>query len=189
MAIRRQTTWSRPPYPVRYLNVMNRLRYLSLCALALALTLPARAGLKNSDCLDCHSDKTLAITNAAGKAVSLFVDEAKLKASAHKTNACISCHADVTVKHPDDNVPLKPVNCVTCHEQQTDSYNASVHGLAAKAGHLDAATCRDCHDSHEILSDTSPTSPIYFSRQAETCGACHDKEAREWAQSVHGKAV
>ena len=40
-----------------------------------------------------------------------------------------------------------------------------------------------------MISDNSPTSPIYFSRQAETCGACHDKEARDWAQSVHGKAV
>ena len=36
--------------------------------LGLAFTPPAWAGLKNSDCLDCHSDKTLAITNAAGKA-------------------------------------------------------------------------------------------------------------------------
>ena len=101
--------------------------------------LPARAGLKNSDCLDCHSDKTLAITNAAGKTLSLFVDEAKLKASAHKTNTCVSCHADVTDKHPDDNVRLQPVRCTTCHEQQTESYNASVHGLALKAGH---ARCR-----------------------------------------------
>ena len=79
------------------------------CPSALAWHHPAGpAGLKNSDCLDCHSDKTLAITNAAGKAVSLFVDEAKLKASAHKTNTCVSCHADVTDKHPDDNIQCNP---------------------------------------------------------------------------------
>ena len=64
---------------------------------------PAFAGLKNSDCLDCHGDNTLFKTNSAGKAVSMFVDAAKLKLSAHATNACISCHADVTTKHPDDN--------------------------------------------------------------------------------------
>ena len=160
-----------------------------LFALLLLAALPAFAGLKNSDCLDCHGDNTLFKTNSAGKAVSLFVDAAKLKLSAHATNACISCHADVTTKHPDDNKMLAPVNCALCHARQTASYNASVHGLALKAGHDDAATCRDCHDSHEIISDNSPTSPIYFSRQAATCGACHDKEAREWAQSVHGKAV
>jgi len=158
-------------------------------ALLLAVTLPVFAGVKNSDCLDCHGDNTLFKTNSAGKAISLFVDAAKLKLSAHKTNDCISCHADVTAKHPDDNKAVAAVNCAVCHQRQTESFNASVHGLALKSGHDDAATCRDCHDSHEIISDFSPTSPIYFSRQAETCGACHDKEALDWALSVHGKAV
>ena len=168
---------------------MNRLRWLCLCLLTLAGTLPALGGLKNSDCLDCHSDRTLAITNAAGKAISLFIDEARLKASAHKTNACISCHADVTVKHPDDNIHLQPVNCATCHQQQTESYNASVHGVALKAGHADAATCQDCHDSHEILPANLPASPLNYSHLAETCGACHDQEVKDWKASVHGKAM
>ena len=70
------------------------------------------AGLKDSDCLECHSDKTLTRTNAAGKEILLFVDPAKLAASAHKTNTCASCHADLTEKHPDDNVAAKPVNCL-----------------------------------------------------------------------------
>ena len=160
-----------------------------LLAFFLFAALTAFAGLKNSDCLDCHGDNTLVKTNSAGKAVSLFVDVAKLKLSAHKTNDCVGCHADVTAKHPDDNQPIASVNCALCHTRQTESFNASVHGQALKSGHEDAATCRDCHDSHEIISDRSPTSPIYFSRQAETCGACHDKETREWQASVHGRAV
>jgi formate dehydrogenase gamma subunit len=165
------------------------MRLLCLCALAGMLVCPAYAGLKNTDCLDCHSDRTLAITNAAGKAVSLFVDEAKLKASAHQTNTCVSCHADVTDKHPDDNVRLQRVDCVICHEQQTASYNASVHGLALKAGRLEAATCQDCHDSHEILPPNLAASPLHPSRLAETCGACHDQEVKDWTASVHGKAM
>ncbi len=169
--------------------VMRPLGFLPLGILLVTLTFPAFAGLKNSDCLDCHSDNTLAITNAAGRTISLFVDEARLKASAHKTNSCISCHADVTVKHPDDNVPPKTVNCATCHEQQTENYDASVHGLAARAGHLDAATCQDCHDSHEIVPANLPASPLHFSHVAQTCGACHDQEVRDWAISVHGQAM
>ena len=157
--------------------------------LALMVAISAVAGLKNSDCLDCHGDETLTKTNALGKAVSLFVDVAKFKLSAHRTNACISCHADLTAKHPDDGKTIAPVNCALCHARQVESFNASVHGLALIAGHDDAASCRDCHDSHEMVSADSPTSPIYFSRQAETCGACHDQEAREWLASVHGKAV
>ncbi len=152
-------------------------------------SVPAFAGLKDSDCLDCHADNTLFKTNSAGRARSLFVDAAKLKLSAHKTNTCITCHTDVSNRHPDDNRSVAVVNCAGCHARQTESFSASVHGLALKAGHDDAATCRDCHDSHEMVSGDSPTSPIYFSRQAETCGACHDQEARDWAASIHGKAV
>jgi formate dehydrogenase gamma subunit len=157
--------------------------------LLLLAAVPAFAGLTDADCLDCHGDNTFVKTNAAGKTISLFVDKAKLVVSAHKTNTCISCHADVSSKHPDDNQPVALVNCAACHARQTASFNASVHGLALKAGHADAATCQDCHDSHEMVSGDSPTSPVYFSRQAETCGACHEKEARDWEQSVHGKAV
>ena len=165
------------------------LRLSGWAALLIVLSSSAAAELKNSDCLECHADKSLTKTNAAGKEILLFVDVAKLAASAHKTNSCASCHADLTSKHPDDNVAAKPVNCRTCHERQSESYGASVHGLAIKAGRADSATCQDCHDSHEVLPPSSPASPLHVSHQAETCGTCHEAEAKELAQSVHGKAA
>src|SRR5450759_2628927 len=103
-------------------------------ALLTWMSVSAFGALKNSDCLDCHADKTLVKTNANGRAISLFVDEAKLRASAHPTNTCAVCHTDITTKHPDDNIAAKPVNCRACHERQTDSYGASVHGRAVKGG-------------------------------------------------------
>ncbi len=153
------------------------------------LTCFAAEEIKNSACLDCHSDKTLYKTNAAGKGVSMFVDEAKLTASVHKTNTCASCHSDITLKHPDDNVAAQPPNCARCHEKQSESYGASVHGLALASGRKDSATCSDCHDGHSILPPTSPESPLHFSRLAETCGTCHDQAAKDVEESVHGKAV
>lgn len=164
-------------------------RLLGWAALGLCLQLPAAADLKDSDCLECHSDKTLTKSNAAGKEISLFVDPAKLIASAHKTNTCASCHSGITEKHPDDNIAAKPVDCRSCHERQSESYRASVHGLALKAGRAGSATCQDCHDSHEVVPPVSPLSPLHVSRQAETCGGCHDQEARDYAESVHGKAL
>jgi formate dehydrogenase gamma subunit len=164
-------------------------RLLVITAFCLIGQLAAQAGLSNSDCLDCHSDNTLAVTNAAGVAKSLFIDPAILTASVHKTNSCISCHADVTIKHPDDNRILSPVSCARCHGQQGESYGASVHGLARKAGHENAANCADCHGSHDILPPTSPASPLHFVRQAQTCGRCHAQEARDVTASVHGKAM
>lgn len=168
---------------------MRGFKLLAVCTSVVVMAVPVLAGLSDGDCLDCHSDRTLVVTNAAGKAVSLYVDAAKLRSSAHRTNTCVSCHTDATAKHPDDNVPLKPVNCALCHERQTESYNASVHGLALKAGHEDAATCQDCHDSHEIVPANMPASPLHYTHLAETCGACHEQEVRDWEISVHGKAV
>jgi hypothetical protein len=57
---------------------------LAVTFLALNGPLAAAAAaepIKNSACLECHGDKTLTKTNAAGKEVSLFVDVAKLAAS------------------------------------------------------------------------------------------------------------
>ena len=76
----------------------------------------AADAIKNSDCLECHSDKTLSKTNALGVVQSLFIEEPKFIASVHKTNNCTTCHSDLTSKHPDDNVAAKPVNCASCHE-------------------------------------------------------------------------
>src|SRR5262245_52934658 len=98
----------------------------SFAAIGASTPGPQAPQISNRECLECHSDKTLFKTNAAGKALSLFVDPAKLAASAHKTNSCASCHSDLTSKHPDDNIAAKPVSCRQCHERQTESYGASV---------------------------------------------------------------
>src|ERR1700675_2043126 len=105
---------------------------LKVLGLGLALglwawSMAAAEEIKNSACLECHSDKTLYRTNAAGKGISIFVDEAKLAASVHKTNTCASCHADITDKHPDDNLAAQPPNCDKCHQTQSESYRASAH--------------------------------------------------------------
>ena len=139
--------------------------------------------------MECHSDKTLYRTNSAGKGISMFVDESRLAASVHKTNTCFSCHSDITSKHPDDNVAAQPPNCARCHDKQSRSYGASVHGLALARGQKDAATCSDCHDGHNIVPPSSAASPLHFSRLAETCGTCHEQASRDVSESVHGKAV
>lgn len=165
------------------------MRLLGWAALAMASTFVAAAGQKDSDCLDCHADITLSKTNAAGRQISLFVAVEKLKTSAHGTNTCVACHADLTDNHPDDNVAAKPVDCRRCHERQTESYGASVHGVALKQGRAESANCKDCHDSHEVLPPVSTASPLHVSNQPKTCGQCHDKEAQDLADSVHGKAL
>jgi formate dehydrogenase gamma subunit len=160
-----------------------------LLGLWFALPAAAAEAISNSDCLVCHSDNTLTRKDAAGRTVSLFVDEAEFKASVHGTNTCVSCHGDLTSKHPDDNVAVQPVLCGRCHQRQSESYGASVHGLARKAGNTAAARCSDCHGSHAVLSPDSPASPLHWSHLAATCGKCHPQAARDVRESVHGRAL
>src|ERR1017187_4312956 len=75
-------------FPGRFHESWGMKRRFSLVfALFLFAVLRAFAGLKNSGCLDCHADNTLFKPNSAGRAISLFVDAARLKLSAHKTDA------------------------------------------------------------------------------------------------------
>jgi formate dehydrogenase gamma subunit len=166
---------------------------LTLAACLAGAAVLSGAEMSNSDCLDCHSDKTMTTTNAAGRVVSLYVDAEALAASIHHTNSCASCHNDITDKHPDDNLAPKPVDCARCHLESFVSYAASVHGVAQRnhvsIGTNSAPVCADCHGSHGVLPPDSPRSPLYFSNLAGTCGRCHEQEARDVMDSVHGKAV
>ena len=128
-----------------------RLRSLGPVLLALALLAGAASvwaeEIKNSACLDCHGDKDMAPsrTNANGAVTLLLLNEAVLKASVHATNSCVSCHADLTSKHPDDNVPVKIPTCTSCHpglpghQQAEQDYTTSVHGSSHTQGSLGAA--------------------------------------------------
>ncbi|HTS17898.1 MAG TPA: cytochrome c3 family protein [Verrucomicrobiae bacterium] len=160
----------------------------------------ARA-IDNSDCFACHSDNTLVETNAAGKAVSLFVDEDRFAHSIHGKNLCTSCHADITdLPHPDH---LKPVSCGQCHRVETQIYLSSDHGQAVHKGVTEAASCRDCHGNpHELLNSRNPASPVYRTNVPETCGRCHGNVAEmekfhlrqrnpilSYRDSVHGIAL
>jgi formate dehydrogenase gamma subunit len=173
-----------------YYNPAMRCLIVTFFVLGLpGIGLAAPEEIKNSACLDCHADKTLTKTGANGKEISMFADQAVLAASVHKTNTCASCHADITSAHPDDNVAAKAVDCARCHEKQSESYGASVHGIALANGRKGSASCVDCHNSHNILPPSAPDSPLHFSKLAETCGGCHEEAARDVQESVHGKAL
>lgn len=140
-------------------------------------------------CLECHGDPSLTKTNANGETISLFVDEARLRASVHGTKTCVTCHADITDAHPDDDMPVKSVQCGSCHTDAAISYESSVHGQKNAAGTRPYATCAECHGYHSVLPSKWPESSLHFARIAKTCGGCHPDAAAEYQQSVHGKAL
>jgi len=132
---------------------------LALSLFAWACALHAEHKLKDSDCLACHSDSTLA-KEVDGKPVSLYVDAAKLKQSIHGgLFACVDCHTDVkSLAH--ESAPRK-ISCAQCHADAQEAYAHSLHAKAAKAGGAPAANCQDCHGgAHEILAAADAKSPV-----------------------------
>ena len=166
------------------------------------LSIAAAEKNPNSACLDCHSDKSLYKTNALGKAISLFVDEAKFAGTVHQTNTCLSCHSDVTDKHPDDNVAARPPNCASCHSGPATDYAASIHGVSHTLGASGAANCWDCHGAHNILPAKHADSPVFKLNLPNTCATCHTNSgltkeyqmkypeaASQYLDSIHGRAL
>lgn len=145
----------------------------------------------NDKCMECHGLPDTTRTAADGTEISLFVDEAIFLGSVHATNRCVDCHRDLEFRweHPDDGHVALPVDCASCHAEQSATYNASVHALALQAGVLASATCKDCHGHHGMLGRSSIDSPVHFSHLVESCGQCHAEQAADWAESVHGQAA
>ena len=104
---------------------MKPLRFAFLACFACAWLLssaPANAApkAKDSDCLACHSDKSLT-RDINGKAASLYVDGAQLKHSIHGSMfACVDCHTDI--KGPVHESTPKKITCESCHADQQQAW-------------------------------------------------------------------
>src|SRR5512136_1198573 len=131
---------------------------------------------ENSDCLGCHSDRSLSGTRK-GKQISVFVDEKKFTGSMHGSLTCISCHTDLEGKELPHEEDLKPVSCGQCHDKEEKLHASSLHGMAVSRGDPLAPSCSDCHGTHDILSakdQNAPTSPM---KVPFLCGKCHQEGA------------
>jgi len=162
---------------------------VSIILVTLTSSMRVSLALDNSDCFTCHDDKALVKTNAGGTALSLNVTPAAYGASVHRSNQCVSCHADIKEAPHPDGFKATPATCSPCHDKDITSYMASVHGTAARSGNSKAARCSDCHGTHAILPIRSAASPLSNANQGETCGKCHAQVLKDVQQSVHGTAM
>jgi formate dehydrogenase gamma subunit len=122
--------------------------------------------------------------------------------------SCQSCHGSAHAALPatDARSPVNkknlPDTCGSCHSspqlaakymfaevRPVEAYRQSVHGRAILAGNNNAASCNDCHGSHDILPGSDPRSKIWKQNVAATCGHCHSGVYSTYAQSIHGQAV
>lgn len=153
----------------------------------------------NDDCLACHSDP--AATRANG--TKIVVDPKAFEASTHASMACVDCHQDLAAladfPHPDK---LARVNCAACHDSAQEKFTEGVHGQARRNGGTLAATCVDCHGTHDIKATSDPTSRTNHQNLPGTCATCHGNQdiidrghiqignvAAKYHDSIHGKAI
>ena len=99
-----------------------------------------------------------------------------LASSVHKGFGCQVCHATSQGGGPAD--------CTRCHENQVAAYKTSIHSVVDKTGRP-AATCFDCHGSHEIRPVSDPDSMVSAAKIPHTCGRCHPRAKDGYSTSVH----
>lgn len=177
---------------------------LTLFASALLLVFPARSLHADVDCLSCHGDPTL--QDSSGKNIGVSAD--KFHASVHGTLKCTDCHTSIhNYPHPDKQAP---VNCQTCHADESSGLAGSVHAkavsgtpgaLAVGAAGSAENPCLGCHGNpHQIVPKTDPNSTVYPLNIPKTCGSCHGNEAMAkkyhlpnvyalYIDSIHGFAL
>ena len=180
---------------------------------------PAKA-VQASSCVDCH----LGLEGDLQQPVKLSTEDIHFQNGL----SCHSCHGgDPKADSPDESMSPKkgfvgrPARnmiatlCASCHSNpvfmrtytpqarvdQYSEYLTSVHGKKYQAGDPNVAVCTDCHGFHGVKSVKNPTSPVYVTNVAATCGRCHSDPKRmasygiptdqvqHWTGSVHGIAL
>ncbi|MBW7887343.1 MAG: cytochrome b/b6 domain-containing protein [Bacteroidetes bacterium] len=115
------------------------------------------------NCIQCHS--VLLPSNGARK------DTAAVKLAEEKM--CTSCHGD---KNLGTGVTTQFIK----------SYEQSVHAQALRHGNGTAATCIDCHGSHEMSKGSDINSTVNKKNIPNTCAKCHADIAATYKESIHG---
>lgn len=118
---------------------------------------------------------------------------------------CVDCHGGHDVLPPEDPrsrvFPRNlPSTCEACHlpgedgrgrgrgSAQVGQYEESIHGrLLREQGLVVAATCANCHGSHEVRAAEDPEATTGRRRVPYTCGGCHAGSLDAYLEGVHGK--
>ena len=151
-------------------------------------------------CATCHEGPS--------KAYSMSVHGLAKKNGMSDAATCASCHGPAHEIRPSSdpaskvNKKILPDTCGACHSnpdflarhripfaKPVEAYRLSVHGRAVARGDNAAASCSDCHGSHDIQASSDPKSRVNRANVKGTCGTCHPDVSEAYAESVHGLAL
>ncbi len=106
--------------------------------------------------------------------------------------SCIDCHGgDKTINGSLVSIDVMYKNfigkpsrinmtelCSKCHAKTVELYKESVHWKGLIGGRDSAASCLDCHSSHNILSYKDPRSITYQDKVPQLCANCHENQTK-----------
>jgi len=154
----------------------------------------------NDSCLVCHAEEGLSMVLPSNEVLPLTMDAETLDASAHGVHAdeevrCVDCHNDMA-GYPHADFPdvdyrtwqLKmSLVCGNCHEDEALDRQESVHARLIAAGKFEAASCADCHGSHDVQWADPEKHEVDRMHMVNACGQCHSTIAEDYKQSIHGQ--
>ena len=130
----------------------------------------------NNQCIGCHASvnhENIHSPSLTGGIGALCTD-------------CHGIHNIQSVNDPESSVNKLNVHntCIKCHPDIIEAYHYSFHGTAVDLGSLKAATCIDCHGTHDILPPSNPDSSIATENVPDTCAKCHSTPQPNFAKGM-----
>ncbi len=164
---------------------------------------PAQAQPSDDYCIGCHSQQGMSRPLSDGSVLPLTINGERFRESVHAQEdvGCVGCHTNIQkFPHPEFSGESRRAvtlslyaACQSCHEDQYQRVQDSVHQAAMAGGNDQAAVCTDCHNPHEQhrLTDVQTGAVLPEARLGipETCARCHSAIYDTYKASVHGAAL
>ena len=124
-------------------------------------------------CINCHGNMAFLGGKSATQAqdYALFVTDSIVGPSVHGGLSCAECHPAQAEGYP-HRADRRARPCMDCHLGEGRDWGRSIHAANVARGG-EAATCVDCHGSHQVFASTDRRSMTYALNVAETCARCH----------------
>ena len=127
-----------------------------------------------------------------GESLSVYVDAASLRSSAHGHLQCTACHSNFSkTQHPvrvfnsiREYTLVSAELCKKCHPDAYTQYESSIHYTLFKSGNPQAPHCASCHGNAHTVVKTKGN--ITFG--LTSCNRCHGELKSSYEASVHNMA-
>ena len=160
-----------------------KIRSVIHAAAALALLFgaaPAMAQQRDPDagCALCHGELELLRrhTGTLDDARSLVVSGQTIRASAHDTLSCGSCHRGFERYPHELDHAQGTETCASCHTDEAHAYEDGIHSLVPVGADAPSARCEDCHGVHDVARADTAVAAVRRRLDGQ-CIECHASAA------------